>query len=352
MTGPGAAPPSPRRGRLPILLGVVALVVILIGVGAAVLVRSRGAATPAPTSVPTSGGGPVPSATSAPPPARALASDAVTGYLKAVAAGDADAALAYAATPVPAGKFMTDQVLAASVKRAPITQISVPEVDDPAADMVSASYHVGKTPVTVDYGVQQVGGVWKLTAVHKTVDLGLVRTPSIPIRMNGVKVTSDVVDVLPGTYAFSTESPQLTLGSQAVMVIKHPTDYASVLDLRVGLSDSGRRTVVSLARKSYNACLRSRSARPKGCPFAWTNSAQRYRQGSLRWRQLGNDPFRKPNVAVIERSARIGIPLRVRISGPCTFDGVSGTCTGNVTGRGVASIRLDKGRLSRVVWLT
>ena len=127
------------------------------------LVRNRGAATPAPTSVPTSGGGPVPSATSAPPPAPALASDAVAGYLNAVAAGDADAALRRRA-PVPAGKFMTDQVLAASAKRAPITQISVPDVEDPAASTVSASYRVGKTPVTVDYGVQQVGGVWKLTA--------------------------------------------------------------------------------------------------------------------------------------------------------------------------------------------
>ncbi len=351
-TGPGAAPPPPGRRRLPIVLGVVALALILVVIGAAVLVRSRGAAAPAPTPVQTSGGASAPSASSAPPSAAALPSDAVTGYLNALAAGDADAALAYAAVPVPAGKYMTDQVLAASAKRAPITEVSVPEVTDPAASTVTASYRLGKTPVTADYGVRQVGGVWKLTAVHKTVDLGLVRTPSIPIRMNGVPVTSDSVDVLPGAYAFTTESPDLSLGSKAVMVIKHPNDYASVLDLRVGLSDAGRKTVVNLARKSYNACLKSRVTRPKNCPFAWTNAAQRYRQNSVRWRQLGADPFRKPNVAVIERSARIGIPLRVRISGPCTFDGVSGTCTGNVTGRGVASVRLDKGRLKGVVWLT
>jgi hypothetical protein len=333
-----------------IILGVVALALILVGVGAAVLVRSRGAAGPGPTPAATSGGGPAPS-TSAPPPAGALPSDAVAGYLTALAAGDADGALGYAAAPVPAGKFMNDRVLAESVKRAPITKINVAEVSDPAATTVAASYTVGKTPVTVDYGVQQVGGAWKLTAVHKTVDLGLVRSPSIPIRINGVRVTSDFVDVLPGAYAFTPESPMLTLGAKAVMVVKHPNDYANVLDLRVGLSDAGRTTVVNLTRKSYNACLKSKTTRPKNCPFAWTNSQQRYRQNAVTWRQRGADPFRKPNVAVIDRSARVGIPLRVRISGPCTFSGVSGTCSGNVTGRAVASTRLDKGQL-KVVWLT
>ena len=147
--------------------------------------------------------------------------------------------------------------------------------------------------------------------MHKTVDLGLVRTPSIPIRMNGVKVTSDSVDVLPGTYAFSTESPQLTLGSKAVMVVKHPKDYASVLDLRVGLSDRRARRPWSawLGRATAPVC-EAGSPGPRAARSAWTNpSAQRYRQGSVRWRQQGADPFRKPNVAVIERSARIGIPL-------------------------------------------
>ena len=307
MPGPGATPP-PRGGtRGLIILGVVSLVVILVGVGAAVLVRSRGAAAPDPTPAASSADqptGPTPSTTSAAPPAGALPSDAVAGYLEALAAGDADGALGYAAAPVPAGRFMTDAVLAQSVKRAPITKIDVPEVADPAATTVTATYTVGKTPVTVDYGVQQVGGAWKLTAVHRTVDLSLIRSPSIPLLLNGVKITSNSVDLLPGTYAFTPESPLLTLGSKAVMTVKHPNDYASVLDLQVRLSSAGRKTVVDLARKSYRTCLKSRNTRPRNCPFAWTNAQHRYRQNAVRWRQLGADPFAKPNVAVI--SARPG----------------------------------------------
>ena len=238
---------------------------------------------------------------------------------------------------------MTDQVLAESVKRAPITKIDVPAVSDPAASTVTASYTVGKTPVTVDYGgAAGRRGVEADARSHKTVDLGLVRTPSIPIRINGVKVTSDFVDVLPGTYAFTTESPQLTLGSKAVMVVKHPNDYANVLDLRVGLSDAGRKTVVGLARKSYNACLRSRITRPRNCPFAWTNSGQRYRQSSVtlasaRGRPVPQAQRRGDRALGPRRHPAPGAHLRA-----LHLQRRLGTCSGNVTGRGVASIRLDK----------
>ena len=86
-----------------------------------------------------------------------------------------------------------------------------------------ASYRLGKTPVTADYGVQQVGGAWKLTAVNKTLDLGLVRSPSIPMLINGVQVTSDFVDVLPGTYAFTTAVAQPDpTGRRAVIADQAP----------------------------------------------------------------------------------------------------------------------------------
>ena len=40
--------------------------------------------------------------------------------------------------------------------------------------------------------------------MSKTLDLGLVRSPSIPMLINGVQVNSDFVDLLPGSYAFTT----------------------------------------------------------------------------------------------------------------------------------------------------
>ena len=109
--------------------------------------------------------------------------------------------------------------------------------------------------------------------------------------------------------------------------------------------------MVSLADKSYDACLRTKVPRPRNCPFAWTNPVHRYRNGSVTWRQLGADPFRKPRVELSGRSARVHIPLRVRISGPCAYQGRSGyTCSGRVTGDAWAAIRMDRPKLS-VVWL-
>ena len=368
--GPSGAPPGyvpgpapepggpPRRGKGLIILGVLALVLILIGVTAAVLVFNRPIAQPQPQPQPTQSQAPTqtssaPTATdptTGAPPAGTLASDAVSGYLSALAAGDAATALSFSAEPVDAGPYMTNAVLAASIKRTPLTAIEVPEVTDQQASTVSASYRLGRTSVTASYDVVKVAGAWKLAAVKKTLDLGLVRSPSIPMKINGVLVTSDFVDLLPGSYAFTTASPNLTYGSKNLVVIKDPNDYANVLSLRIGLSPAGRKAVVALARRSYDGCLRARVTRPRHCPFAWTNSAYRFRQNVV-WRQLGSNPFAKPRVQLVGRSARVSIPLRIRISGSCTVTGRgSGTCTGNVTGTAVASIRLDRSKLT-VVWL-
>ena len=73
-----------------IIGGVIALVLIVIGVVAAVLVRNDPTVTTVP-SPNTSTSGSVPPPTSAPPtsaPPAEKASDAVSGYLNALAAGD------------------------------------------------------------------------------------------------------------------------------------------------------------------------------------------------------------------------------------------------------------------------
>lgn len=352
MGGPPAAgpPPTGNRVRVLIIVGVVVLALIIVGIGAAVVLRSRTAAGPDPA--PSSPGQPGSVPPSSAPPVGALASDAVAGYLTALAAGDAKGALAYAARPLPAGPFLTDAVLATSRKRAEITDIAVPAVDDQLATTVTAGYKIGTTAVRADYGVEQVGGQWKLSAVFKTLDLSLVRRPSLPIKINGVLVTSDTVDVLPGSYAFTPESPYLTLGSKAVVTVRDPGDYANVLDLGVNLSKTGRDTVVRLAKQRYGECLEARVTRPKNCPFRWTGTVAggRFREGAVGWKQTGSDPWAKPKVVMLDKAARIQIPLRVRVSGPCRFRGNSGSCSGKVTGTGVASVRMD--RELTAVWVT
>jgi hypothetical protein len=346
--GPTPQPGGPRRGRTLIILGVIALALMLVAVSTAVLLWRNQPTDPQPT--PSRAPSGTASAPSSSAPSAALASDAVAGYLKALAAGNAAAALAYSADPVKPGPFMTNNVLAQSIKRAPITSIVVPEVTDQQATSVHATYRLGTTNVSTSYAVVQAAGRWKLATVSKAIDLGLVRSPSIPMLINGVKVTSNRVELLPGSYAFTSASPQLSYGSRNVVVITDPNAFANVFSLRPTLTDHGRKTAVRLANKSYDACLRARVPRPRNCPFAWTNSVYRFRSGSATWRQLGADPFKKSKVQLSGGSAQVGIKLRVRISGPCTFGGTSGTCTGRVTGDGVALLRFDRKKPS-VIWL-
>ena len=287
----------------------------------------------------------------APPPAGALASDAVLGYLRALAAGNADAALRYAARPVNREATLSNAVLAESRRRAPVTGIQVAAVADPGATQVQASYRLGSTPVNGVFEVVKVNGGWRLRNVVNEFNLGLVRQQTIPMKINGATVTNDRVQVLPGSYAFSTGTRYLSYGGRNVLLVRSPDDLVNVYGLRGGLTSSGRQKVKAVARNSFNACLRSEVAKPKNCPFRWDNSTYRYINGSLNWRRVGGDPFRKARISYSDvGGAVVSISFKVRISGDCRFDGQRGTCSGRVTGTGVGNLRLTRSPL-KVDWL-
>ena len=152
-TVPDSPPPTPpkRRGKVLIIVGALVLALIVGAIAVALLNRDDPVASqpPATASQDPSGAATTAPPTSAPPPA-AKASDAVVGYLEALAAGSASAALSYAVDPVAAGPLLTDQVLAQSRKRAPLSGIEVPPVDDEQATTVTAAYTLGKTAVNTD----------------------------------------------------------------------------------------------------------------------------------------------------------------------------------------------------------
>ena len=355
--GPGqpmpAPPPEEKKGRGKGLIigGVIALALILIGVVAAVLVRGEPEVTTVP-SPNTSTNGSVPS-TSAPPtsaPPAEKASDAVSGYLNALAAGDVAGALSYAADPVTAGPFITGTVLAESAKRAPLTNINVTPVDDENATLVPATYRFGDTDVVEEFDVVKLGDIWKLTRVVKTVELGVSRNPSVPMRINGVKVSSNTVDLLPGSYAFTTGLPFISYGSDNVVLVKSPSADADVYSLSARLSTAGKKAIRSAAKSSYRKCLRSNDPRPKGCPFSWTNAAHKYRKNTVKWTQTGGDPFDKAKFGYGNGEASVSVPLRVKLSGSCTFSGNSGTCSGTVTGTAVALGKVT-GKSVKIRWL-
>ena len=176
-----------RNNRLLIMAAVVIAAVVLTAVGVGIAVTSGSTGSGTQTQAPTSSASNPASQDPTAAPAGSLASDAVRGYLKAIAAGNAKAALAYAAEPQPQSSLLTNAVLAESRRRAPITAINVPTVDDQAASTVTATYKIGSTSVSHAYQVQRTANdQWKLASVTAVVEIDY--HPAAGMKINGAKL--------------------------------------------------------------------------------------------------------------------------------------------------------------------
>jgi hypothetical protein len=344
--GPGEPTPQPKgRGKILIIIGAAALAVILMAVLAvAVATRGRQAANPDSGTQTQQNQSQSAAPQSAPRP-----SDAVMGYLQALAAGDAVAALSFAADPAPTGPLLTNEVLARSGQRADLTEIQVPVVEDQNATSVSATYTLGNSAVSESFDVVKVADTWKLSRAVKDLDIGFIVGGSVPVKINGVDVNQDSVAVLPGSYAFTTGLPYIGYGSKNVVLVKSPYVEADTYRIQSQLTKPGEKAVVSATRKSYNKCLDANSLSPKNCPMNF-ESKYSYNKSTITWRQVGSDPFRKAKVSLGGTQARVEIPLRLRLTGSCTYQGRSGNCSGELTGTSVAVVKVTTKRLN-VKWL-
>jgi hypothetical protein len=344
--GPGQQPTPPRRGRGKILIIIAAALAVILMAALAVVVATRsglagntGSSTQRPQNQ-SQGAAPQ----NAPRP-----SDAVMGYLQALAAGDAVAALSFAADPAPTGPLLTNEVLAKSGERADLTDIQVPVVDDQNATSVSATYSLGNSAVSESFDVVKVADTWKLSRTVKDLDIGFIVGGSVPVKINGVEVDQDSVAVLPGSYTFSTGLPYVGYGSKNVVLVKSPYVEADTYRIQSQLTKSGEKAVISAARKSYHNCLDANSLSPKNCPMNF-KSKYSYNKSTITWRQVGNDPFRKAKVSLSGTQASIEVPLNLRLTGSCTYQGRSGNCSGELTGKSVAVVKVTTRQLS-VKWL-
>ncbi len=247
---PSAAPTAgrPRTGRvrwLPVLVSIVAAIVGLAIIVVSVIYGStRNPITPPPGS-------------DAPP-----ASTAVRQYLEALARGDAPAALALA-TALPADRtLLTSDVLASSSTR--ITDIEVPEgSNEPASQMVTASYRIGEARVTASFAAFRRGSDWRLGSVAGQVRLP--RFAGLGLLVDGVPVTSSTVTLFPGQYTLGVDDPRYKLAS-ARFVVESPTATVSI-EPPLALSAEAREQIVTAARARLKQCLAAVEFDPAGCGF-------------------------------------------------------------------------------------
>jgi hypothetical protein len=285
-TGPGAPGGLPPRknsnAKVLIIIGAAVLALIILGVGAGVFFMNRGGGTAE---------GPTDPGSSSAPPAASKASDAVKSYLEALAAGQAQTALALS-DDQPADKtFLTDAVLADSNSRAPITDINVPDVPDEYAYSVDASYKLGKEAVSDKITVKKVGDSWKVRTGYAALNLSYIRSKTVPMLVNKVPVKTDKINIFPGSYTFDSGNKNISYGSDSSLLLKSPGDYPSATDIKATLTDVGQAAFEKSAKAQVNACLSQKKLAPSGCPFGVRQlSGQKVDSSTIKWK-LTNDPF-------------------------------------------------------------
>jgi len=255
---PYAAPATtkPRRTGLFILLGILGLCIVLV-VGALALRPS----TPTTGTGGAGGGGTSGGGTTV----TATASDAVKGYLEALAAGDAATALDYVATTPQDQSLLTDEVLAAGNAIGPIADIVVEPTAVAGSAQVRAHYSIGTgNVIDADYSVVQTSAGWKLDkgAAQFTVD----RFPSVAT-INGVTPTpGHTITMFPGSYRIGTADDRYRVWAGS-FIVQSVTDVASI-KVTAALSKSGVAAVRGAAQKHLNACIKQNKALPSAsCGF-------------------------------------------------------------------------------------
>ena len=243
--------------------------------------------------------------TSAPPPttapAAAKASDAVAGYLKALAAADADAAIAYSAEPLTKGGTLTDSVLAQSNKQAPLRGINVPAVDDENAATVDATYKLGKKSVSESFDVIKSGSDWKLQRVVADLNLAGVRYKGVTLRINGAKVSRDVVSVFPGSYALTTGRKTVSYGSKNTVLVRGPSDLPSTSGIKLSLTKSRHDVGEECGQAELFEVPQAEGGRAQGLPLRPDHRQLQDQHAARSSRpRRGPDPFRKAKVSLVE----------------------------------------------------
>lgn len=276
MYNPNAGGPKKKSNGplIAILAGVVGLIVVIAVVLGVVLTRGRDTTGPDPDPGPNSN-------TPTEPTKATKPSDAVQGFLEALAAGDSARALGYASTEPSDKTFLTDAVLAESAKANPISGINVPVVDNEYTSYISATYTVGKTKVTEDFQVEKAGDEYKLADVASELDLTRARFDTLPMKINGVVVDNDSILLFPGVYSVSTGLPNIAYGTGAITV-KSTSGYNSTSDLQPELTKAGKTAFVAAVKGAIGTCVKQKSLSP-GCGLVVRPTNGKVTASSIKW---------------------------------------------------------------------
>ncbi len=315
-SGRAAQPGGPRRSRVPLVLaGSVGVLVLGLVITFAMLTGNRAGApggSPTGGTIPTGAAG---TATALAPPQAAEAHLAVQGYLEALAVGDAAAALSYAAVPPLDTGLLTDGMLATSLARAPITDITTTPGSGVDQQSVRADFRIGPDEVTSVFAVTLVSGTWLLEDVATPLPLDLTGAEGIALTINGVPFTGTSPVVFPGSYTVATAEPRYKV-SGGTVVVEGTAEAGRRPAVTARLSAAGIAEIRKAAQRKLTACLGKKSLTPKGCGFnTWLPGNNKVRAATIDWDVVSGSRAmtRLKPVLATPGSATAAVSVRTRV---------------------------------------
>ncbi|MBW8871667.1 MAG: hypothetical protein JF618_05695, partial [Leifsonia sp.] len=258
--------------------------------------------------------------------------DVARDFMTALAKADAKTVLGYLESDKTA-KYATTEVLRASNKLAPIRVVTIgkPTRETSKQAFIPVTYKMGDKTfrTTLDvYSTEDSG--WQVQ--DPSVLLYVDRFRPLGATLNGVKVTSETVRVLPGTYELELTNKNYAVegGSTLTVAFKQAPDMTTKEPV---LSEKGRTTVRTMIKEAVDACVASKNL-DAGCGIKLAGSTSdgiTLVEGSLS-RSLSASVAAK--VDAIEGDVGIANPLiveggflgAVETTGTCLKDGKEGTC--------------------------
>lgn len=204
-------------------------------------------------------------------------SGVVRGYFAALAAGDAARALAYGTVPDGPRTLLTDAVLRAQQRIAPLRGLSVLDTERHGSRATvdveyTLAFRSRDVPVSTEIALHRSSGDWRLDAVAVRTELLRGAASQRESILDG-RVPRGTVLLFPGALPVSLDTPYLRLDASR----DHVTfGSLSSTGVDVQMTDQGRAAMLRAVRAALRRCLTA--GRDPACPLP----GARYVPGSVR----------------------------------------------------------------------
>lgn len=326
--GPGG-PTAKKKPNVGLLIGIGAGALVLIILVAVLFSRGGGVLGASPAE---------------------KANQTAQDYMTALSEGRAADALALIdSNYITDNTLLTDEVLADSLSRAPMTDVVVGEAVEEAGTSsynVPVTYNLGDTPVSDQLHVMTWDDEPKLSSVLGSLSL----TEDLEVTVNGVPASGSSLDVFPGSYEIDAVAEYLTYAGGPLLFTKSG-EYLGSYELELNVTDEGITMFREKVIAEAEACLASK-ALDAGCglslPATLDDGTQLHDGGVTRTQ----DAEARTQLQNITPKPGYSVPTVIQVSGydmgtvtvkaECTKDGSSGVCDiwGFGLGFGDASMNL------------